>query len=70
MRAERAEQDVGHRREPEPELVGPHGGCGRAISEEVRLAFLDAVLHVAAGAVDLLVEMPGFRPHARQAKSR
>jgi hypothetical protein len=33
----------------EAELVGAHGGRAGAIGEEVELALLDAVLHVAAG---------------------
>ena len=56
--SERGEQDIGHGGEPEAELVGAHGGCGGAVGEEVELAFLDAVLHLASGAVELFVEDP------------
>src|SRR5207249_2265781 len=42
---------------PQAELVGAHGGRRGAVGEHIHLAFLDAVLHVAAGAVDLLVEV-------------
>ena len=52
-----AEQHIGHRGEPQAELVGPHGGGRGAVGEEVELAFLDAVLHLAAGAVEVLVEV-------------
>ena len=44
------------RGEPEPELVGAHCRGRGAVGEQVALAFLDPVLHLAAGAVDLLVE--------------
>ena len=53
---ERAEQNVGERGEPEPQLVGAHGRRRGAVGEQVALAFLDPVLHLAAGAVELLVE--------------
>ena len=56
--AQRAEQDVGRRGEPQAQLVGPHGGRRGAGGEQVQLAFLHSVLHVAAGAVDPLVEDP------------
>ena len=49
--AQRRDEHVGHRGEPQPQLVGAHGGGAGAIGEEVELAFLDAVLHLAAGAV-------------------
>ena len=55
---ERLDQDVGEGREPEPELVGAHGGGRRAIGEQVELLLLDAVFDLAAGAVDVLVEGP------------
>src|SRR5271155_4926356 len=58
---ERADENIGERGEPEPELVGAHG-CGRgSVGEQVALAFLDPVLHLAAGAVDLLIEKAGAR---------
>ena len=53
---QRAEENIGERGEPEPQLVGAHGGGRGAVGEQVALAFLDPVLHLAAGAVDLLVE--------------
>src|SRR5918997_1579558 len=57
--AQGAEQNIGHGGEPEAELVGPHGGGRGPVSKEVELAFLDAVLELAAGAVDILVEPAG-----------
>ena len=57
--AQRAEQHIGHRGEPQAQLVGAHGGRRGAVGEQVELAFLDAVLHLAAGAVDPLVEAAG-----------
>lgn len=50
------EQDIGHGGEPEAKLVGAHGGG--AVSEEVELALLDTVLHLASGAVEPFVEDP------------
>lgn len=52
--AQRADQHIGHGGEPEPELVGAYGGGRSAVGEQVELAFLDAVLHLAAGAVEVL----------------
>ena len=57
--AQRLEQHVGHRGEPQPQLVGAHGRGRGAIGEQVELLLLDPVLHLAAGAVDLLVEGAG-----------
>ena len=54
--AQRAQEHVGHRCEPQPQLVGAHGGGRRAVGHQIELAFLDAVLHIAARAVDVLVE--------------
>ena len=58
---QRAEQHIGHRSEPQPQLVGPHGLSRGTVSVEVELALLDPVLHVAARAVDVLVELPRAR---------
>src|SRR6185312_13706535 len=55
-----AEQDVGERCQPQTQLVGAHGGGRGTIGIEIELAFLDPVLHVAAGAVELLVEVFGL----------
>src|SRR4051794_6103184 len=55
--AQGTKQHVSHRREPQPELVGSHGPARGPVSEQVGLALLYAVPHVAAGAIDLLVEM-------------
>jgi hypothetical protein len=54
------------RGEPEPELVGAQAFGRGAIGEQVALAFLDPVLHLAASAVDLLIWRPtdaGRRTH-------
>jgi len=59
-----AHQYVGQRSKPQPLLVGPHPRrrlsrkADRPIEEQIELAFLDAVLHVAAGAIDVLVDLP------------
>ena len=66
--AQRLEQHVGERGEPQAQLVGAHGRGRGAIGEQVELLLLDPVLHLAAGAVDLLVEGAGVdlgRPAAR-----
>src|SRR5260370_16366568 len=57
--AQSFEQHISHRGEPQAKLVGPHGGGRRAVGEEIELAFLDAVLHLAAGAIAVLVEHSG-----------
>ncbi len=59
---DRAEENIGERGEPEPELVGAHGRGRGAVGEQVALAFLDPVLHLAAGAIDLLVEKAAVGP--------
>src|SRR5215204_2512585 len=61
-----AHEHVGHRGEPQPELVRPHGGGRGPVREQIALRLLDAVFHIAPRAVDLFVEMaavtsPGFR---------
>lgn len=57
----RAQENVGERREPEPELVGAQGRRRAAVGEQVALAFLDPVLYLAPGAVDLFVEKAAVR---------
>jgi hypothetical protein len=54
--AQGAQENIGEGGEPQPQLIGAHGRRRGAIGEQVGLAFLDPVLHVAAGAIDLLVE--------------
>src|SRR5206468_6894118 len=44
-----------------PQLVGAHGLSRGAVGVEVELAFLDAVLHVTARAIDVLIELPRAR---------
>src|SRR5262245_44401030 len=55
---QRAEQDIGEGGEPQAYLVGPHGCRGSAVGEQIELTFLDPVLHLAARAVDRLIEVP------------
>jgi hypothetical protein len=57
--AQRAHENVGPGGNPEPELIGTHGGRWRGFGEEVAL---DAVRHIAARAVNVLVE--GLRQRA------
>src|SRR5512132_3313305 len=54
--AQRAYQHVGERREPKAQLVGAHRRGAGAVGEEIELALLDPVLHVAASAIQLFVE--------------
>ena len=54
---QRAEQRMSHRRQPQAEPVGAHGRHRGAVGEHVHLTFLDTILNVTAGAVDLLMEM-------------
>src|SRR5713226_1030843 len=55
--AQRTEQHIGHGCEPQAELVGAHGSRRGPIGEQIELTFLDAVLHLAASAIDLLIEV-------------
>ena len=64
--AQGADQNIGHRGEPQAQLVGAHRVGRGAIGIEIELAFLDAVFHLAAGAVELLVEVAGLVLLARQ----
>ena len=58
--AQSTQQDISHRVERQAQLVGPHGGRrGRSASRSSWHSF-DPVLHLAAGAVDLLVEILGL----------
>ena len=50
-------QNVGHRGKPQPQLVGPHRRGRSAVGEQIDLTLLDAVLHLAARAIDCLVEL-------------
>ena len=49
-------QHIGEGSHQEPELIGLKGVGGGAIGEQVELLLLDAVFHLPAGTVDLLVE--------------
>ena len=66
MRRSAHEQHIGERGKPQPQLVGPHGRGRGAVGEQIELALLDAVLHLAARAIDLLVEVPGLELLERQ----
>ena len=55
-RAKRRHEHGGERREPQAELVRRHRCRRGAVGEEVELLLFDPVLHLAAGAVDPLVE--------------
>jgi hypothetical protein len=55
--AQCTDQNVGHGGKPQAQLIGLHGGCRGAVGIEVELTFLNSVLHVAAGAVDLLIQI-------------
>src|SRR5271170_943948 len=50
-------ENISHRGEPQPQLVSANGCRRGAIGEEIELALLDAVLHLAAGAIDRLIEL-------------
>ncbi len=55
--SDRLDQDIGQRRQDQAELVGPPFVARGAIGEQVELLFFDAVLHLAALAVEFLVEL-------------
>ena len=52
---QRLEEDIGRARQPQPELIGSHGLATGAIGEQAELLLLDAVLHLAPGAVQILI---------------
>ena len=54
--ADRRDQRIGERREDQTELVGPPLVAAGAVGKEGQLLLLDAVLHLAAGVVEALVE--------------
>src|ERR1700760_1227382 len=58
--AQRTEQYVGERGEPQTQLIGPHGGRRGAVSEQVQLTFLDPIFHVATRTVDPLIQPPAI----------
>lgn len=53
---QRDQQQIRHRRKVQPQLIGPHRFTAGAVGEQEQLLFLDAVLHVTAGAVHILVQ--------------
>ena len=57
--AQSAEQHIGHRLDPQAESVRAHAVRRGAVGEQVELALLDAVLHLAALAGQVLVQAPG-----------
>ena len=59
--SQRMQQHIGERREVQAQLVGAHRVRAGAVGEQVELPLLDAVLHVPARAVQLLVQPPGRR---------
>ena len=56
---ERVQQDVGQGRPVEAQLVGPQGGTAGAVGKQGQLLLLDAVLHIAAGAIQVLIQRLG-----------
>ncbi len=44
--AQLVHQYVGHRREPQPQLIRPHGGRAGTVGKQVELLLLDSVFHV------------------------
>ena len=53
------DEDIGEGGEEQAELVGFVGVRAHAIGEQIELAVLDAVFHVAAWAIGVFVEFPG-----------
>jgi hypothetical protein len=61
-----ADEHISQCSKPQPQLIGAHRGGRGAVGKQIELAFLDAVLHLAAGAIDFLVEMAGLVLGTRQ----
>ena len=57
--ADAVDEDIGEGGEDQAHLVGLVGVCAHAVGEQVELAVLDAVFHVAARAIDVFLEFPG-----------
>ena len=57
--ADTVDEDIGESGEEQAELVGFVGVRAHAIGEQIELAVLDAVFHVAAWAIGVFVEFPG-----------
>ena len=57
--ADTVDEDIGEGGEEQAELVGFVGVRAHAIGEQIELAVLDAVFHVAAWAIGAFVEFPG-----------
>ena len=66
MRRKAVHEHIGQRCEPQPQLVGAQARRRGPVREEIELAFLDAVFHLAAGAIDFLVKLLCFNVFARQ----
>src|SRR6266478_6251420 len=58
--AQRVDKNIGHGGQPKPQLVGAHGAGGGSVGEQIELTFLDAIFHLAAGTIELLVERAGL----------
>ncbi len=54
--AQRLDQGVGQSRELKPQLIAFHPVGGEPVGEQAHL-LLDTILHLAAGAVELLVQV-------------
>ena len=57
--ADAVDEDIGEGGEDQAHLVGLVGVRAHAVGEQIELAVLDTVFHVAARAIDVLVEFPG-----------
>ena len=57
--ADSVDEDIGESGKEQAELVGFVGVRAHAIGEQIELAVLDAVFHVAAWAIGVFVEFPG-----------
>ena len=58
--ADSADEDIGEGGKEQAELVGFVGMRVHAIGKQIELAVLDAVFHVAAWAIGVFVEFPGW----------
>src|SRR6185436_19931406 len=64
--AQALDEHITHRGKPQPQLVGSHGRGRGAVCKQIYLALLDAVLHLAARAVDVFIERAGIAVSRRQ----
>ena len=63
------DQNISRTRQPQPQLIGPHGLATGAIGEQAELLLLDAVLQVAPSAVAVFVQRLSWQAFGRERRN-